>query len=291
MAPGHSASAPRPSGRIRLEIAIESGDEARRALAAGADRVELCAALELGGLTPSAGTIQRLPAIVADRCSVMIRPRPGGFIYSPAEFAVMQADIDAALAAGASGVVLGVLRGNEIDERACRLLARHTHTAPRPTIGRRPFATSAEGGERAPLQLVFHRAFDLAANPFDSLELLIAMGFTRVLTSGGGARAAEPAALERIRALIDRARGRIAVVACGGVRAANVAHLRGLPGLTDVHAGRRTAPASTAPGAIAGAPIPPFSLGVWSEPDLVEIAALRTALDATESDSGTGRSR
>src|SRR5437868_11284668 len=97
------------SERVLLEVAVGSVEDALAAQAGGADRLELNAALALGGLTPSLGTLIEVKSAVSLPVMVMIRPRPGGFTYSEADFKVMQRDIDLSLQHGADGIVCGIL--------------------------------------------------------------------------------------------------------------------------------------------------------------------------------------
>lgn len=181
---------------------MDSIASAIAAEAGGADRVELCSGLSEGGLTPSPGLLRAVRSRVKIGVHVMIRPRSGDFIYSDDDFAIMQEDIRLAAQAGANGVVFGLLtsRGEvEIDRtRALIKLSR-------------------------PMEVTFHRAFDLADDPYAALEAIIGSGADRVLTSG-----AEPTAMlgqARIRQLVRAAGGRIRVMVGGGVRAENAAQL------------------------------------------------------------------
>src|SRR6516165_10789677 len=149
--------------RVLLEVAVASVEDALAAHKGGADRLELNAALSLGGLTPSLGTLIEVKAAVALPVLVMIRPRPGGFAYGEADFNVMRRDADLALQHGADGIVFGILTADgRVDVDRCGKLVRQT-------------------GERA---AVFHRAFDVTPDPFAALEQLIDLGFPRVMTSG-----------------------------------------------------------------------------------------------------------
>ena len=145
------------------EICVDTVGGVRAAKAAGADRVELCADLMEGGITPSRGMIRRARTITGMALNVMIRPRGGDFLFDDDEFATMQSDIEAAKAEGADGVVIGLLTAaGEVDEARTReliLLAR-------------------------PLFVTFHRAFDMTLEPLRAIETLVGLGVDRVLTSG-----------------------------------------------------------------------------------------------------------
>jgi copper homeostasis protein len=199
---------------ILLEVALESVDDARAARRGGANRLELCAALDLGGLTPSYATITEVKRAVDLPVMAMIRPRPGGFGYSDAEFAVMEADIDAAIRAGADALVFGVLLpdGNLDLPRMRRLRER---CAGRPAV--------------------CHRAFDFTPDPVRALDELIALGFTRVLTAGQHAEVAHPVAMQLVRRLREQAAGRIEILPGAGVRPHNVSELIRVTGCAQVH--------------------------------------------------------
>lgn len=176
------------------EICIDAIDGVRAAKAAGADRVELCADLMEGGITPSLGMIRQARSVGGIRLHVMIRPRGGDFLFDADEFAMMETDIDAAKAEGADGVVIGLLNADgTIDrERTARLIAR-----------------------ARPLSVTFHRAFDMTPDAFAALETLIELGVDRVLTSGQ--EESVLAGLPLLTELTARAGERIVVMPGGGI--------------------------------------------------------------------------
>lgn len=178
-----------------LEIAVQDAAGARAAIAAGADRLELCQALGVGGLTPSIALIDAVVAAVGgDRVNVLVRPRGGGFVYDNEEVALIAADIVAAVNAGARGVVIGALTA---DGRAdLEAVARWRDAA----------------GEAA---LVFHRALDATPDPVATLAPLGAAGVDRVLTSGGAARSID--GVETLARLVREA-GEVEIMAGGGIR-------------------------------------------------------------------------
>lgn len=201
--------------RIILEVAVTTADEARLAADAGADRLELCSALEVGGVTPSAGTFLEARAAVGVPVYVLLRPRPGGFVYSDAEFASLKRDAEWFLSQGTDGIVFGILTTDgQIDRARCSELVRLA-------------------GGRA----VFHRAFDFLYDLPAALEELIELGFERVLTSGGAATAADGEAT--IAELVRRADGRIGILPGGGIRPNNVARLLAETRCDQVHASLR----------------------------------------------------
>jgi copper homeostasis protein len=198
--------------RVLLEICCGSIDDAIEAEKGGADRVELCSALFLGGLTPSWGTIQEAKRRLKIPVMVMVRPRAGGFAYSEAEMASMERDAEAAVEAGADGVVFGILQADgRIDIERCKRI--------RQLIGER--------------QAVFHRAFDVTPDPFEALERLVDLGITRVLTSGQ--KDSVPEGVELIRKLIERADGRIEILPGGGIQSWNVREMIEKTGCGQVH--------------------------------------------------------
>jgi copper homeostasis protein len=197
---------------VVLEVCVEGLSGVCAAKAAGAERVELCCALALGGLTPSRASLESALAVGGIDVVVLVRPRPGDFVYSAEEFATLAADVEHARASGAAGVALGCLSGaGELDTAHCaELVAR-----------------------AAPLPVTFHRAFDHVREPRAALETLVELRFARVLSSGQAASAWE--GRERLAELAREARGRITLVAAGGVRAHNARALVEASGVSELH--------------------------------------------------------
>ena len=180
---------------VLLEVCCGSLDDAIEAERGGAQRVELCSCLFLGGLTPSIGSVIEARRRLKIPIIAMVRPRGGGFCYTEAEFAAMQHDARAMLEAGADGIVFGILNPDgTIDVERNRVL--------RDIAGRR--------------QSVFHRAIDVTPDPFRALEQLIDLGFTRVLTSGQ--QDSVPEGLDLIRRLVEHAGDRIEIMPGGGIK-------------------------------------------------------------------------
>jgi copper homeostasis protein len=197
---------------ILLEICCGSAEDAVVAQRGGADRVELCSALFLGGLTPSLGSLIEARQRVKIPVMAMNRPRAAGFCYSQVEFAVLERDTDLLLEHGAEGIVFGILKGDgTVDTRRAGMV--------RGRIGSR--------------QSVFHRAFDVTPDPFRALEELVDLGITRVLTSGQRSGAREGSGL--IRQLVERAAGRIEVLPGAGIGIDNVRDLIIATGCTQIH--------------------------------------------------------
>lgn len=197
---------------ILLEVCAGDVESARAAAAGGADRLELCAALEVGGVTAGPGTLRAVRDAVDLPLVVLARPRRGDFLYTGAELAALAGDVDAAREAGAQGVALGVLDADGcVDREATARLV-----------------------ERArPLEVTFHRAFDLVRDPDEALETLVELGVERVLTSGGAPDVV--AGLPRLKTLVAAARGRIGILPGGGVRAANAARIAAESGARELH--------------------------------------------------------
>lgn len=196
-----------------LEIAANSVASALAAQEGGADRIELCSALELGGLTPSHATI----ALVRERLRipvyVLIRPRAGDFLYSDIELETMRLNIEACKALHCDGVVMGVLDADgDIDVARCSALI------------------AAAGN----LGVTFHRAFDMVRDQSRALEDIVALGCERVLTSGAHSSAREGA--DTIRDLVAQAGERIAIMAGAGIHADNIAAVRTSTGAREFHA-------------------------------------------------------
>ena len=204
------------AARILLEIACGDLRDAIAAGEGGADRLELCSALELDGLTPTLGTALEVYRAGRAPFVAMIRPRGGSFVYTDDEVAVMLHDAQLLLDAGASGIVVGCLTPTrEVDARSC---AR--------------FAALADGHD-----VVFHRAFDRVKEPAAALEALVDLGFTRILTSGGAKTALE--GVKQIRELVRQADGRIEILPGGGIREENVEVVVKQTGCLQVHLSRR----------------------------------------------------
>ncbi len=195
-----------------LEICVDDVAGLVAAVRGGADRIELCAALSGGGVTPSAGFMHRAAAYALP-VSVMIRPRAGDFVFTRDEADVMKRDIDAARAAGLSGVVLGASLGDgSLDIPLLEELCRH-----------------ADG-----LDMTLHRAIDVVPDMDEALEAAIALGFPRILTSGGARSALE--GIETLARLSELAAGRIVIMPGAGVRPPVVQTLLDRFPITEIHA-------------------------------------------------------
>jgi copper homeostasis protein len=198
--------------RILLEICCGSIDDAIEAEKGGADRVELCSALFLGGLTPSLGTVIEVTSRLKIPVIAMVRPRGGGFCYTDMEMAAMERDTVLALEHGADGIVFGILKENgTVDMERTRRVRR--------LIGDR--------------QAVFHRAFDVAPDPFKAVDQLVDLGITRILTSGQ--QDSVPEGFQLIKKLIDYAGDRIEIMPGGGIKPHGVDQVVAATGCRQIH--------------------------------------------------------
>ncbi|HEV7248586.1 MAG TPA: copper homeostasis protein CutC [Shinella sp.] len=195
-----------------IELCVEGIDGFLAAQDAGADRVELCASLVEGGLTPSLATIRAAVKAAKIPVHVIIRPRGGDFLYSHTEFETMVEDIKALRDEGVAGVVIGCLTPDgRIDEARTKTLVAAAR----------------------PMSVTCHRAFDMTADAREALEALIRCGVNRVLTSGQRDTAVEGIAI--LKSAHEQAAGRIVVMGCGALDAENIKKVRDETGLTELH--------------------------------------------------------
>jgi len=208
-----------------IELVVEDSEGARIAAQEGADSIELCANLDQGGLTPCAALMAETCRIVAEtrpqtRVHILILNKPDGFYPEAADVLALKQGVMDAAQAGAHGVVFGALNAeNGLNLPVMRSLCK------------------AAGG----MDKTCHRAFDRIPDQDEALEQLIALGFTRVLTSGRPGKAAEH--VNVIAHLVERAGSRLTIVAGGGVRAHNLAALGGQTGAPILHMSCRQAEA------------------------------------------------
>ena len=202
--------------KTRLEVCCADLASVRAAIAGGAHRIELCQALCLDGLTPSAGMTEEAVGMGIP-VQVLIRPREGDFVYSPDEVRCMQRDIRQARRLGAKGVVIGALHADgRLDIDALQRLT-----------------AEAEG-----LSITFHRAFDVCREPAEALEQIIQLGCHRLLTSGQAPSAEKGIAL--LRRLVEQAGDRLIVMPGAGVNEENALRILSETGAREIHGSLRT---------------------------------------------------
>ena len=202
-----------------IEGCVDSYASAAAAALAGADRLELCANLAIGGTTPAPAQFKQVHRDVAVPVNVLIRPRFGDFLYSQPEMEEMCTEIRAFRALGANGVVIGALtpEGTLDMDKMRRLM-------------------DCAGD----MEVTLHRAFDMTRDPLEALEAAVALGCRTILTSGQASSA--PAGLEILRTLRARAAGRIGVMAGCGVKKENIRAIFDGAGITAFHTSGRGAP-------------------------------------------------
>jgi len=200
------------SATVAVEVCIDSVESAIAAQEGGAARVELCAALDEGGLTPSAGMIELVRGKISIGLQVMIRPRSGDFFYSDLETEAMMKDIEAVKGLGVDGVVIGVLNSDyTVDVVRMDMLVELAR----------------------PLSVTFHRAFDETRDQVAAMETIINLGIDRILTSGG--RRSVSDGLPTVKRLVQQSGGRIAIMAGSGITIENVREIVVRTGVKEVH--------------------------------------------------------
>ncbi|WP_141719762.1 copper homeostasis protein CutC [Roseivirga misakiensis] len=183
----------------KLEVCANSIESALNAQNGGADRIELCMELSVGGLTPSKGTIQLAMELLEIPVYVLIRPRSGDFHYSKLELEVMKEDILFCTQAGCHGVVFGALHADRrIDQSATELLM------------------DAAGY----MDVTFHRAFDVVPNYFEAMDTLRDLGVQRILTAGGQGNCSDN--IETLGELVEEAEDDLIIMPGGGLRPENL---------------------------------------------------------------------
>ncbi|SDW01984.1 copper homeostasis protein [Arthrobacter sp. cf158] len=217
---------------MKLEIAVVSAAGAGTAAAEGANRIELCSSLELGGITPSQGLMEASMEHVDGRLEIhpLIRSRPGDFQYSASDVDTMAHEIRHLLAQGAHGVVVGALTpAGDVDVPAVRRLVDSARN------------TNPEA------QLTFHRAIDQSRDAMASLDQLLELGFTRVLTSGHAATAG--AGLPALTTMAERAGSALQIMAGGGLSLDDIPAMH-RAGLSAVHLSAKKTVSTLGEGAI-----------------------------------------
>lgn len=204
----------------RLEICVDSLESARRAEEAGADRLELCADLLVGGTSPSPFFIRQVMQNVHIPVNVLLRPRFGDFCFTDSEKQVLLDEIDFCRDCGANAVVIGALTPDgDLDEAFLQECMQHAGT----------------------MHKTLHRCFDVCRDASAALEQAVALGFDTILTSGQAAVASDGIAL--LRALHEQAAERIHLLAGSGVNAGNIETIGRETGIRQFHlSGKHTEP-------------------------------------------------
>ena len=197
----------------KLEVCVDTLAGLKAALAGGADRIELCSALSLGGLSPSIAFMEAAAHLSTVPVHVLLRPRAGDFCYDAGELALVEREIDLVRGAGLAGIVIGAnVADGRLDVAAlARLMLR------------------ADG-----LQATLHRAVDLAPDAVEAVRQATELGFTRILTSGGAPTAFE--GRDGLAQMADAAGGQIGIMPGGGVRIENAAPFLSIKGISELHA-------------------------------------------------------
>lgn len=195
------------------EACVETFREAAKAQELGAERIELCARLDLGGTTPSYALIESVRKNLHIPVMVMIRPRGGNFLYDPMELKIMRQNIEMCRQIGIHGVVFGFLKESwKIDTNLTRDFTRLAY----------------------PLEVTFHKAIDETPDPVAAVELLKEIdGVTRILSSGGAATASEGAAV--LNRMVSAAEGRLIILAGGKVTRDNLEEISGMIRTNEFH--------------------------------------------------------
>ena len=226
-----------------LEVCCGNLESVDAAVKGGTKRIELCSALEIDGLTPSAEDLRTVKARYPElTVHVLIRSRAGDFHYTQEEIKTMAGQVEEALEAGADGIVIGALDGNgDPDIRALLELVRPVedwNLAQELTASDLCHASNDghffPGAPRKAVSLTFHREFDASRDPYFALEALASLGFDRILTSGQAASA--ETGIPLLKSLVERAAGRVIILPGGGVSPENAARILSETGASEIHA-------------------------------------------------------
>jgi copper homeostasis protein len=187
---------------LKLEICAQTLASAIAAQEGGAHRIELCAGIEIGGITPSYATIRQARKLLTIEICVLIRPRGGDFLYTDLEFETLKQDILFSKEQGIDGVVVGCVNADgSLDMPRMKILAQYAY----------------------PMEVVCHRAFDGVPDPFLAIEQLIEARYDRILTCGQAKNAYEGRHI--LRGLVEQADDRIEIMPGNGVTTENLAEI------------------------------------------------------------------
>lgn len=202
--------------KITFEACVDSVESSLNAQQGGADRIELCADLLEGGITPSYAMLKLVMEKLSIPVNVLVRPRGGDFLYTNNEFEVMKKDIEFCKQIGVNGVVIGILND---DGTVDKIRTQELIEAARP------------------MSVTFHRAFDITRNPLEALDRLIELGVERLLTSGQEADVYK--GIPTLKRMVEHAGNRIVIMPGGGVTETNIKEVVEKTGVKEIHASAR----------------------------------------------------
>lgn len=198
--------------KIKVEICCFNSHSAINAHLGGADRIEICDNYQLGGTTPSYGTVQYICDNVEIDINVLIRPRGGDFVYDDIEYKVLKNDIKSFKSLDINGIVTGILTKNgHVDSEKMKEIIDLVY----------------------PLELTFHRAIDMSVDPFTALDTLMTLRVQRVLTSGGENNALD--GMETIRKMVQMAGNDIIIMPGAGINSTNISSILKTTGANEIH--------------------------------------------------------
>jgi copper homeostasis protein len=202
--------------KITFEACVDSVESSLNAQQGGADRIELCADLLEGGITPSYAMLKLVMEKLSIPVNVLVRPRGGDFLYTNNEFEVMKKDIEFCKQIGVNGVVIGILND---DGTVDKIRTHELIEAARP------------------MSVTFHRAFDMTRDPLEALDRLIELGVERLLTSGQEADVYK--GIPTLKRMVEHAGNRIVIMPGGGVTETNIKEVVEKTGVKEIHASAR----------------------------------------------------
>lgn len=199
-------------GKYILEVCVDSAESAEAAAKGGADRVELCGNLVIGGTTPETDLFEKIRSLIDIKINVLIRPRYGDFLYTEYEFDIISRSVERFRKMGANGVVIGCLcpDGSLDTERMKRLVEL-----------------------AGPVDVTLHRAFDMCRDPYKTLEQVKELGIRTILTSGQ--QESSWAGRELLAGLVKESGGKVDIMAGGGVDAGIIRKLIHATGAGSYH--------------------------------------------------------
>lgn len=200
-----------------LEACVDSAESAVEAVKGGADRLELCANLVIGGTTPEQALYEKVRELTDTRIHVLIRPRYGDFLYTEQEFAIIVRSVALYRELGADGIVIGcLLPDGSLDMERMKVLREAAGT----------------------MSITLHRAFDMCSAPYEALEQAKDLGIQTILTSGQRSCCVEGRDL--IAGLVKKSGGQVDIMAGGGVDASVIRQMISATGVSSYHMSGKT---------------------------------------------------